>query len=165
MTEDDIITFVSALPGTVVFTAGPDLGSPEVAWGDSFFFYEPDGLDHVPADGRLPYATIVTKDYQGFDTASRLDRPGVFRLNVAAGRVAFERLVGYPPAAHAAHHEAVDYAALDRLVPHPLYAAQSWVCILNPGAAASTRELLSEAHARAAKRHRRPSGVRPGTPN
>ncbi|MFC7105961.1 hypothetical protein ACFQQB_39460 [Nonomuraea rubra] len=33
MTEDDIIEFVRGLPGTVVFTAGPGDGSPEVAWG------------------------------------------------------------------------------------------------------------------------------------
>ncbi|GAA4988204.1 hypothetical protein HD597_007660 [Nonomuraea thailandensis] len=161
MTEDDIITFVSGLPGTVVFTAGPGDGSPEVAWGDSFFFYEPDGLDAVPADGRLPYATIVTKDYAGFDTASGLDRPGVFRLNVAVGRVEFERLVGYPPAAHAAHHDGVDYAALDQVIPHPLYATQSWVSILNPGDAGRAQAILRDAHARAAKRHRPPSGRRP----
>ncbi|GAA2205584.1 hypothetical protein GCM10009850_010420 [Nonomuraea monospora] len=154
MTEDDIITFVSGLPGTVVFTAGPGDGAPEVAWGDSFFFYEPDGLDRVPADGRLPYATIVTKDYPGFDTASRLDRPGVFRLNAAVGRVAFERLVGYPPAAHAAHHAAVDYTVPDQVIPHPLYAAQSWVSIVSPEDGERARAILAEAHARAAQRHR-----------
>jgi hypothetical protein len=161
MTEDDIITFVSGLPGTAVFTAGPGDGSPEVAWGDSFFFYDPDGLDSIPADGRLPYATIVTKDYPGFDTASGLDRPGVFRLNVAVGRVVFERLVGYPPAAHAEHHAGTDYAVLDRVIPHPLYATQSWISILNPGDAEPAQAILRDAHARATKRHRRPPGKSP----
>ncbi|MGW3344593.1 DUF6194 family protein [Nonomuraea rubra] len=158
MTEDDIIEFVSGLPGTVVFTAGPGDGSPEVAWGDSFFFYDPDGLDTIPADGRLPYATIVTKDYPGFDTASGLDRPGVFRLNVAVGRVEFERLVGHSPAEHRA---GVDYTVFDQVIPHPLYATQSWISILNPADAGRAQAILRDAHARATKRHRRPSGKSP----
>ncbi|MGR6922361.1 DUF6194 family protein [[Actinomadura] parvosata] len=158
MTEDDIIKFVSGLPGTVAFTAGPEIGAPEMAWGDTFFYYAPEGLDRPPSDGRLPYATIVTKDYEGFDTASDLGRPGVFRLNVAVGRVAFERLVGHSPAAHAEHHAGIDYTVLGRIIPHPLYAAQSWISILNPEDEARTREILAEAHARAAQRHRPPSG-------
>ncbi|HEX4816172.1 MAG TPA: DUF6194 family protein [Nonomuraea sp.] len=153
MTENDIIGFVSGLPGTVILTPGPGSGAPEVAWGDSFIYYgEPD-------DRRQPFATIVTKNYPGFDTLSGLDRPGVFRLNVAAGRAAFERLLGYPPAAHAGRHSGIDYAVLDTVLPHPVYAAQGWVCVLNPGDQA--RDLLKEAHERAAgTRHRpRPTGV------
>src|SRR5919201_1444819 len=79
MTEDDIIAFVTSLPGVVAVTAGEANGAPEVAWGDSFFFYDPDGK---PSARRMPFATIVTKDYDGFDTASNLNRPGVFRLNI-----------------------------------------------------------------------------------
>jgi hypothetical protein len=38
-------------------------------------------------------------------------------------------------------------------------ASQSWVCILNPGAASGTqaRSLLSHAHTRARERHQRPA--------
>ncbi|MEV8098147.1 DUF6194 family protein [Kitasatospora sp. NPDC085879] len=38
------------------------------------------------------------------------------------------------------------------------YAVQGWVCILNPGPATAdrARALLADAHARAARRHRRP---------
>lgn len=153
MTEDDIIEFASALPGTVAMTAGEEDGAPEVAWGDTFFFYDPHGL---PADRRFPFATIVTKDYPGFDTASRLDRPGVFRVNLAVGRAGFERLIGYPPAAWPEHHAGVDYTVIDTVLPHPVYAAQAWVCILNPGDAtgARVRSLLRDAHGRAADRHR-----------
>ena len=42
----------------------------------------------------MPFATIVTKDYTGFDTASDLNRPGVFRLNVGVGRDTFRALFG-----------------------------------------------------------------------
>ena len=94
MTRDEIIAFVIGLPGAVEVTASEEHGAPEVAWGDSFFFYDPDGA----ADRRMPFATIVTKDYDGFDMASQLDRPGVFRVNIGVGRAAFEELIGYPPA-------------------------------------------------------------------
>jgi hypothetical protein len=156
MTEDDITAFVTSLPGVVAVTAGEANGAPEVSWGDSFFFYDP---DDAPSARRMPFATIVTKDYDGFDTASNLNRPGVFRLNVAVGREAFEALVGYPPAAHADHDARFDYTVTDRVLPHPAYGPQSWVCILNPGEATATmaRSLLADAHARVVRRYRRRS--------
>src|SRR5215207_1011985 len=80
VSEDDIIHLVGGMPGAVVVTTSEANGAPAVAWGDSFFFYDPDDRAE---DRRLPFATIVTKDYAGFDTASELSRPGVFRLNIA----------------------------------------------------------------------------------
>jgi hypothetical protein len=151
MTQDDIIEFVTSLPGVVAVTASEANGAPEAAWGDSFFFYDPDG---APKNRRMPFATIVTQDYDGFDTASNLNRPGVFRLNIAVGRVAFEELIGYPPAAHAGQSARLDYTAVDQLVPHPVYATQAWVAILNPGetTAALACSLLTDAHTRAVQR-------------
>ena len=43
------------------------------------------------------FATLVVNDYPGFDTESRLDRDEIFRLNVAVGRPAYERLLGHSP--------------------------------------------------------------------
>ncbi|MET0865092.1 MAG: DUF6194 family protein [Nakamurella sp.] len=153
MTEEEIIHFVGGLPGVITVTASEADGSPESAWGDSFFFYDPDGS--TQPDNRFPFATIVVSDYEGFDTSSKLNRPGVFRLNINVGRTAFQELIGYSPAAHAQHSEEFDYAALDRLIPHPAYATQAWVSILNPEQSGSkARALLEQAHARAAARHR-----------
>jgi len=158
VTADEIIALVSAMPGVVVDTASETTGAPEVAWGDSFFFYDPDG---DPANRRLPFATIVTKDYAGFDTASDLNRPGVFRLNIAVGRRRYQDLTGHTPAAHGDHHAEFDYTDTDRLLPHPVYAAQGWIAILNPGQATFPRvsSLLIEARARAAERHKRRSST------
>ena len=155
LTQDGIITFVTGLAGVVVTTASAASGAPEAAWGDSFFIYDPDG--DVPAHRQRPFATLVTKDYDGFDTASNLNRPGVFRLNIAVGRTAFEELIGYPPRAHAAQSARFDYAAIDRLLPHPAYAAQAWVAILNPGetTAVMACSLLTDAHILAVQRHHR----------
>ena len=155
MTADEIIKLAGSLPGVVAVTASEASGAPEAAWGDTFFFYDPDG--DIPDNRRFPFATIVTTDYDGFDTASDLNRPGVFRLNIAVGRDRFTDLVGHSPAAHADYHADFDYTALDRLLPHPVYASQSWVSILNPDAATGelARTLFSEARTRAMQRHAR----------
>lgn len=156
MTEEDVVEFVTGLPGVDLLTAGAANGAPEMAWGDHFFYYDP--ARELPADRRLPFATVVGRDYPGFDTASKLDRDGVFRVNVAVGREVFRELFGHPPAAHGEHHTEYDYAALDRFVPHPLYATQGWASVLNPGqgTAERLRSLLVDAHARAAARFRGP---------
>jgi hypothetical protein len=154
VTEADIMQFAASLPGVDVLTASESNGAPEVAWGDSFFYYDP--ARDIPADRRFPFATIVTKDYPGFDEASNISRDSIFRLNISVGRGRFEELLGYPPAQHAEHETGFDYAAIDTVIPHPVYAKQAWVSILNPGEATATqvRGLLTEAHRRASARHR-----------
>jgi Family of unknown function (DUF6194) len=144
VTEEEVIRFVSGLPAVVAMTADKDSGAPEIAWGDTFFFHE--------ADRKMPFATIVVKDYPGWDTASNLDRPGVFRVNAAVGRERFAELFGYPPAAHAEHAGEFDYTALDTVIPHPVYAVQGWVSILNPSGD-KVRPVLTAAHERAVRRN------------
>jgi hypothetical protein len=93
------------------------------------------------------FATIVTTDEH--DTASNLSRPGVFRLNIGVSRPTFERLVG-----NLVHP---DYTALDQVLPHPVYAKQRWISILNPSRAsfdALVKPLLVEAHDRLASSKR-----------
>lgn len=137
MTEDDIIQFVTSFPGIEVLTASEANNAPVVAWGDSFFYCDPDR--DMPVNGRFPFATIVIKDYEGFDTASNLNRPGVFRLNIAVGRAAFQTLIGYPPDEHPGQPARFDDTALDQIIPHPIYATQAWASILNPGKATAAQ--------------------------
>jgi hypothetical protein len=91
------------------------------------------------------YATIVTTDEHDDGTPSNLARPGAFRLNIGVGRVTFERLVG--------SMDSPEYAAYDRILPHPVYAKQLWISILNP-TDTTFREvvmpLIAEAHDRLA---------------
>jgi Family of unknown function (DUF6194) len=154
VTEEEIIKFAAGLPGVEVMTASEADGAPEVAWGDSFIFYDPDR--DIPPDRRFPFATIVTKDYDGFDKASKLNREGIFRLNMSVGRRQFEELIGYPPTKHADHAADFDYTVLDTVIPHPAYARQAWVSILNPGQRTSdqARILIMQARDRAAARHK-----------
>jgi hypothetical protein len=152
MDEAAITRYITeSFAGVDVVVASGEGGAPEIAWGDSFFSYDP-GRDLPPAQ-RFPFATIVTKDYGDFDRASRLDRPGVFRLNIGVGKETFRALFGPPVGdAVAAGH---DFAALDTLLPHPVYASASWVCVLNPSAATfeAVRPLLAEAYQLAVGRH------------
>lgn len=105
--------------------------------GASFFFYGPERM--------FPFATIVTQD-DAYDAYSRLDRPDVARLNIGVGKDTFHALVGPPPATP--ETSGVDYTALDRLMPHPVYAKQLWLSVLNPGPATwpTVQNLLAEAY-------------------
>ena len=108
--------------------------------GGSFLF--------AGADRMLPFATVVWSD--AFDNASDLSRPGVFRLNIGVSKATFSGLFGPDDAEP-------DYTALDTVMPHPVYAAQSWVCVLDPSEATveTLRPLLAEAHQRAVERDTR----------
>jgi len=98
------------------------------------------------------FATIVTTDEHDMGSPSNLARDGVFRLNVGVGKATFERLVGATTDP--------DYAALDSVIPHPVYAKQRWIAILNPSRPtweAVVKPLIAEAHARLARPRRRAS--------
>ncbi|MFJ1754936.1 DUF6194 family protein [Kitasatospora sp. NPDC088134] len=150
MTIDEIIDFVAGLDGVLTVRPAPGDGTPEIAWGDVFFSYAPDG---APTAAQ-PFATIVTKDYPG-DTSSRLDRPGAFRVNVAAGKEEFARWTGHAPRETAAAGTAPD--AEDTVLAHPVYGGAGWLAVVNPGGrtAAATLDLLRTAHQLARARHER----------
>ena len=97
------------------------------------------------------FATVVWTDEHDEGEPSKLSRPGVYRLNIGVGKETFQRLVG--------SITEPDYAAFDRILPHPVYAKQRWISILNPSEATirdAVLPLLSEAHDRlAAQRARR----------
>ncbi len=140
---------ILALPGVEQVVASEENGSPEGAWGDRFF--------HVGADRRQPFATIVEHDVPGFDEASQLDRPGVFRLNLDLGRTEFERRFGFPPKDFEEHRHEFDFARLDTVVPHPGYALYGFASVVMPGPhlLPEVDQLLAVAHARAVDRHER----------
>jgi hypothetical protein len=149
MSPDEIVRFVEDdLGGTIVLVASEANGAPEVSWGDTFFIYDPDSV--IPPERQFPYATIVNSDVPGFDEASNLARDGVFRVNIWVSRPTFER-----EAEKETDPDQVDYAALDRVIPHPVYGAQSWLSVLNPADSTSdkVKALLSEAHGRAGDRY------------
>ncbi len=111
--------------------------SPDGDW--TFFSCDP--RTHWPN-----FATLGTND-DPYDHLSDLARPGVYRLNIGVGRASFDAIAAAEPSP--------DFQALDRLMPHPVYAAQRWVCIVCPSTetfGGAVIPLLAEAHAIVARR-------------
>lgn len=146
LTVDDLLDHLRALDGVVVDVASEASGAPSAAWGDVFAYDDPAG--DTPPEQRFPFATIVMRDTDG--AQSLVDRPGVYRLNIGVGRSRFIELLGLAPSEIHEQASRFDYTALDRLLPHPIYAAQSWISILSPGrdTAAVALQLLGDARAR-----------------
>ncbi|MEU1482679.1 DUF6194 family protein [Streptomyces sp. NPDC005752] len=153
MTIDEIIDFVEGLGGGLAFRPEPGDGSPEISWGDVFFYYAPDGV--VP-EATQPFATIVTKNYPG-DESSRLDRPDTFRVNVAAGKKEFIDRTGHAPREQAVD---ADPGVTDAVIAHPVHGPAAWLAVVNPGRRTdeAVRGLLRAAHQRARARHERRTG-------
>ena len=108
------------------------------AMGATFFSCDDSGWPN--------FATLVTTDEHDTSPVSNLARPRVFRLNISLSRDRFAELVG--------GQRDPDFAALDTLMPHPVYAPQHWACILNPSAEKFDhviRPLLDDAHERVVK--------------
>jgi Family of unknown function (DUF6194) len=149
MDQDAIIRYIAeTFAGLEIVRPTDGMGA-----GDTFFYYDPQ--HDLDPTHRLPFATLVTKDYGEYDNSSQLDRPGVFRLNIGVSRDTFRKLVGYAPGEAGAESTPVDYTALDTVIPHPVYATQMWVCVLNPSSATfeSVKPLLAEAYSIVAARH------------
>ena len=136
MSMDPILTFLRSLDGVLELAPPPGSAFPEIAWGDHFFYYAPDG--QVP-QREQPYATIVTKSYPD-DDGDDLDRPGRWRLNIHVGRT-----------------RAAEAVALTGVSPHPRYGDQGWVALVCPeaGLLAVAEGLLRDAHDAARRRWER----------
>lgn len=125
----DVVSFISSL-GNI---------QHEEAYGYQMYYV---GKDH-----RMGFVTIADSD-SDYDNVSNLDRDGVFRVNIGISRQTFDDLLGDLPSSQ------IDYTALNVFLPHPDYAKQNYICILNPSGdnEALTKDLITEAHAIATKR-------------
>lgn len=124
------------------FISGMENVQQEENFGYLFFFV---GDDH-----RLSFVTIANSD-NDYDKVSNLNREGVFRVNIGISKETFKNLIGDSNSEH------IDYSVLNVFLPHPDYAQQHFVCILNPSNEniETTKKLIIEAHAIAAKRLQR----------
>lgn len=113
--------------------------------GNSFFFFGPMDAEN----NKFPFATLVTND--DYERVSELNRPGVFRLNVGVSKASFLALFGAQvprPGADGIIDAGYDYAALDTIMPHPVYGNLFWIGVLNPSSATfqKVQPLLAEAY-------------------
>jgi hypothetical protein len=105
-------------------------------------------VEHTsPVLGRhRPFARDIARDQE-----EQLARR--FRLNIGVSKPTFQSLFGTDKVDVSAY----DFTALDTIMPHPDYAAQSWLCVLNPSDTTflNLPPLLSEAYELAVKRANR----------
>lgn len=158
MSMEQVIATVRGFDGALVVLPEPGGDFPEPAWGDAFFYYAPDG--QMPRNVQ-PYGTIITKNHPD-DTASDLDPPGRWRVNIHVDRATFRELTGEEPRGLSRPR---DYATADSVVPHPVYGALGWVSVVNPGERTTDTvvRLLRGAHNAARARFVRRHG--PGQPS
>ena len=121
MTPDKILNYcLNTLEGTVLISS----------WGERGIFYNPGGK----LKRGVYVLTAKEKDGEG-DKSSRLNREGVYGINLGLRRETFRRLFGSlpprPPKGGIVEMP-YDFSQLDRLLPHPVYAWMGWVCTLNP---------------------------------
>ena len=111
MLRDEVASYLAVLSPAV---------RPVEAWGEIAYFYNRE--DRLPRG--VYFATLKSKDGDN-DRASRLDRSGVYRLNVGIGKAGYRSLFGAPPARPVAGgvvETGHDFTTLDVLLPHPVYA-------------------------------------------
>lgn len=148
MSMKQILSEIRTFEGLLELAPLPGSEYPPISWGDSFFYYAPDG--QVPRN-RQPYATIITKNYLN-DTESRLDHDDRWRLNIHVGTKTFTDFIGYSP--EEIDESGTDYSITDSFLPHPLYGAYGWICVVNPAIATTKRALEALRIAHLADRHR-----------
>lgn len=114
--------------------------------GYTFFFYREERI-HA-------FATIASSGNE-YEQISRLDRPGVYRLNIGVSRETFKSLIG----TNKINVSDYDFSVLDTLLPHPDYSAQYFICVLSPSDATfeRIRPLLAEAYEIAVRKFNRRS--------
>jgi Family of unknown function (DUF6194) len=143
VTPEAIIQYIcDRLPGVV----------PKASWGETSLFYNPGGV--LP--NGVYFCTLKQHDGEN-DKASNLDREDVFRVAIGLIPKTYIRLFGQKPlrpgkgSIVATDH---DFAKLNELMPHPIYAWMAWVQILSPSRDQfeDIFPLIEEAHQAAVKK-------------
>jgi hypothetical protein len=121
MTPTEIVHEICARFGGLV---------PKASWGETALFYNPGGL----LVHGVYFCTLKQHDGAN-DRASHLDREGVFRVAIGLTPASYASMFGNKPARPAKGACAAtghDFTALNRLMPHPVYAWMGWAQILSP---------------------------------
>ncbi len=121
MKPDDILKYcISNLEGTVLVES----------WGEKGIFYNP----YNTLKRGVYVLTIKEKDGDN-DKSSNLNRDNTFRVNLGIRKKTFEGLFGKIPKRPSAGNIIdmnYDFAEVDKIIPHPVYAWMGWISVLNP---------------------------------
>lgn len=121
MRIDDILKYcLDNLEGTVLVES----------FGEKGIFYNPNNL----LKRGVYILTIKEKDGDN-DKSSNLDRDGIYRVNIGVRKSTFIKLfreIPKRPSAGEFVDMDFDFSSLNQILPHPVYAWMSWICVLNP---------------------------------
>jgi len=121
MKPDEILKYcLDHLEGSILVESG----------GEKGIFYNP---GHALKRG-VYILTVKEKDGDN-DKGSNLDRPGIYRVNLGVRKGTFIKLFGAVPKRPGAGEIVemdYDFSVTDQILPHPVYAWMSWLCVLNP---------------------------------
>jgi hypothetical protein len=135
-TEEILSYCIDNLKGTVLVNS----------WGESGIFYNPNNT----LKRGIYILTVKEKDGDN-DKSSDLNREGIYRVNIGVRKSTFTGMFGYVPARPSKGGTVdmpYDFTQTDKLLPHPVYAWMSWLCVLNPSAATfeQIKPLIKEAY-------------------
>lgn len=121
MTADKIINYcLENLEGVVLVNS----------WGERGIFYNPENK----LKRGVYILTLKEKDGEN-DSASKLNRVEVYRVNLGVRKETFLNMFGVIPARPVKGGVVdmdYDFTATDKIMPHPVYGWMSWLCCLNP---------------------------------
>ena len=121
MNSNEIINYcLQNLPDTILVNS----------WGEQGIFYNP---NHTLKRG-IYILTIKEKDGEN-DKASKLNRDNIYRINIGIRKETFVSLFRETPKRPSKGGIVdlpYDFTKTDELLPHPVYAWMSWICVLNP---------------------------------
>ena len=141
MKPDDIINIITKNFKGVI---------PKNSWGETSLFYNP--------GKKLPngvyFCTIKEQDGEN-DKSSNLSRKDVFRVSIGLPVNIYQNMFGdkpkRPPKGGVVDTKH-DFTKINTIMPHPIYAWMSWICVLSPSKNffKEIYPLIEEAHIKAA---------------
>lgn len=144
MTANNVLQYcLDNLPDTVLVKS----------WGESGIFYNPNNS----LKRGIYVMTVKEKDGDN-DKGSNLDRENIYRINIGVCKSTFINMFGTIPARPTKGgivDMPFDFTQTNKILPHPVYAWMSWVCVLNPSDATfeELKPLIQEAYEYATEKY------------
>ncbi len=122
-------------------------------WGELGLFYNPEGK----LKKGIYLLTFKEKDGEN-DHSSKLNRGGLYRLNLGISKESFIKLFGRTysrPKAGKTILNDFDFSQVNTIMPHPVYGWMSWICVINPSKKTFDllQPLIAESYIQAMKKY------------
>ncbi|MDE6313972.1 MAG: hypothetical protein K2M46_10235 [Lachnospiraceae bacterium] len=144
ITPDDILKYCTKnLDGVVLVSS----------WGERGIYYNPNNK----LKRGVYVLTVKEKDGEN-DKSSNLDRQNRYRVNLGVPKDIFVEMFEHipkRPSKGGIVDMDYDFTRTDEIMPHPIYAWMSWICVLNPSRNTfeELKPLILEAYTYAKKKY------------